>query len=123
MVWIIIAAVIIVGSGILWTTRRMKVLKSKEELQQSIESVIASFSQLRDKVHSSNLPNHEKTSLVKNIEQNIEQLERWKNTALPNITFMKNHTEPIEKEFNGLKESVARELSKYDELAGSVEID
>jgi len=123
MVWIIIAAVIVVGSGALWTTKRMKVLKSKEELQQSIESVITSFSQLRDKVRSSDLRDHEKASLVKNIEQNIEQLERWKNTALPNITFMKNHTEPIEKEFNGLKEGVARELSKYDELSGSVEIE
>lgn len=123
MVWIIILAVIVVGTGILWTTRRMKVLKSKEKLQQSIESVETSFSELRDKVRSSGLPEHEKSSLIKNIEQNLEQLERWKTTALPNITFLKNHTEPIEKEFNGLKESVAKELSKYDELSGAIEID
>ena len=41
-------------------------------------------------------------------------MERWRSTALPNITFWKNHTEPIEKEFRSLKESVAQELSKYD---------
>ena len=120
MVWIIVIAVIVVTVGVIWGIRRTKVLKSKQKLEQEMQGVIASFQDLKGRVQESQLRDHEKETVVKNIDQNIETLERWKNTALPNITLFKNHTEPIEKEFRGLQENVERELSRYDELADAI---
>lgn len=114
MVWIIIVSVAVVAIVAFVSVKRAAVLKAKAKLQDEIAGVIASFSDLKVKIGESELRDSEKTPLIKNIDRNIEQLERWRSTALPNITFWKNHTEPIEKEFRSLKESVAQELSKYD---------
>lgn len=116
MVWIVIAAVIVVGVAVFWGSKRAGDLKAKAQLQEEIAGVIASFSDLKGKIAASDLRDHDKAPLIKNIDREIETLERWKDTALPNITFWKNHTEPIEKEFRSLKESVAHELSKYDRI-------
>jgi hypothetical protein len=116
MVWIIVASVIVVAIVVYVSVKRAAVLKAKAKLQDEIAGVITSFSDLKVKIAESELREHDKTPLIKNIDRNIEQLERWRSTALPNITFWKNHTAPIEKEFRNLKESVAQELSKYDEI-------
>lgn len=116
MVWIIIVAVILVGAATVFTIRRRKVLASKAELEASMQSVLDSFVSLREKISASDIRRNEKETLLDNVQRSIDQLERWKNTALPNVTFFKNHTEPIEKEFESLKENVARELSEYDDI-------
>ena len=116
MLWIIIVAVILVGAATIFTIRRRKVLASKAELEGSIQSVLDSFRSLHGKIAASDIRQNEKDVLLDNVQRSIDQLERWKNTALPNVTFFKNHTAPIEKEFESLKESVARELSEYDDI-------
>jgi type II secretory pathway pseudopilin PulG len=116
MVWIIIVGVLLVLVAVLFTRQRLKVLSSKAELERTIQSVLDSFGSLRDKIVASDLRQNEKDILLGNVQRNIDQLERWKNSALPNITFWKNHTAPIEKEFTSLQESVARELSQYKDL-------
>lgn len=119
MVWLIILAVIVVLVVVLWTNKRLKVLKEKERLEQTLQSVVASYRDLKAKIQASDIRENEKTGLIANIDQSIVTLERWESTALPNVTFFKNHTEPIEKEFAGLQESVARELAKYEDLSGA----
>lgn len=114
MIWIIIAAVVLAAIAVIVTVQRRKVLESKQELEQSIESVINSFEDLTEKIKSSDLGEQEKKTLIGNIDRNIAQLERWRDSSLPNVTFWKNHTAPIEKEFKNLRESVATELSRYD---------
>jgi molybdopterin converting factor small subunit len=116
MIWIIVIAAILAAIATLFTVQRMKVLKSKEELEQTIESVISSFEDLMRKAKESDLDEQEKSIVVANIERNVQQLNRWKNQSLPNVTFWKNHTAPIEKEFNDLKENVASELARYEDL-------
>ncbi len=116
MVWIIVVAVLVVLVVALWSRKRLEVLKRKAQLEQTIESVITSFIDLKARVNELDLRDHEKRILVGNIERNLETLERWKTTAIPNITFFKNHTIPIEREFNELRESVAKDLSKYEGL-------
>ncbi len=120
MVWIIIVVVIAIVAAFFWGRKRTKVLKERDELQATIQSVMASFRELKEKINESELRDNEKKILHANIDRNLEQLERWESSALPSITFFKNHTAPIEKEFRSLQESVAAELSKYDELADSV---
>ena len=120
MLWIIIVAVVVIVVVVFWSIKRTKVLKSRQQLEQEMQGLIASFNDLKGKVQESSLRDHEKEAVLKNVDQNIETLERWQSTALPNVTFFKNHTDPIEKEFRGLQESVARDLSKYDELADAV---
>lgn len=117
MIWIIVVAAILVAIAVVFGVRRMKVLKSKEELEQSIQSVISSFEDLTRKIKESDLGDQEKSTLVSNIERNIAQLERWRDSSLPNVTFWKNHTAPIEKEFRNLQESVEAELARYEEIA------
>jgi type II secretory pathway pseudopilin PulG len=121
MIWIIIVAAIVVLAAVLWSLKRKKVLESKVELERTIESVLDSFGSLRGKITESDLRQNEKDILLANVQRNIDQLERWKNTALPNITFWKNHTEPIEKEFKSLQESVAHELAGYKDLPNPLE--
>lgn len=116
MVWIIVGAVILAGAAGLYGSRRVKVLKSKAELESKMQSALDSYDSLRQKITTSELRQNEKDVLVGNVQRNIDQLERWKNTALPNVTFFKNHTAPIQKEFADLQESVARELSQYKDL-------
>ena len=116
MVWIIVLVVVVAVIATFWGRKRMEVLKKKADLERDIQGVIASFSDLRGRVGESSLRDHEKAILVSNIDRSLEQLERWKTTAIPNITLWKNHTAPIEREFADLQESVARELAKYDEL-------
>lgn len=116
MTWLIVLAVIVVLGGVLWGTKRAGVLKSKAQLEQNIEHAIVSFGELTGKIRDSDLRDHEKKVLLKNIESSIETLERWKNTTLPNITLWKNHTAPLEKELAGLRENVARDLASYEGL-------
>ena len=113
MVWIIIVAVLLVLAAVLYGTRRSRVLASKKRLEDGIQGLLDSFNDLKGKIQGSDLQPNVKTSRVKNAEQNIETIERWKNHALPNITFWKNHTAPIEKEFDDLSDNVARELAQY----------
>ena len=120
MIWIIIGAAILVFAATIFTIRRRKVLASKVELENSIQSVLDSFGSLRNKIAESDLRQNEKDVLLSNVQRNIDQLDRWKNTAIPNITFWKNHPEPIEKEFRSLQESVDRELSAYKDLPNPV---
>ena len=115
MVWIIVGAIVVLAV-VFWGTTRVKVLKKKVELQDTIRSVITSFRELGGKIEQSQLKDNEKKILLDNIARNVETLERWESTAIPNITFWKNHTDPIEKEFRSLKEGVAFELSKYEGL-------
>jgi len=116
MIWIIVVAALLVLAVAFWSSRRLKVLKAKKELEEQIQSVLDSFGSLREKITASELRQNEKDNLLDNVQRNIDQLERWKNTAIPNITFWKNHTEPIRKEFVSLQESVAHELSQYKDL-------
>lgn len=116
MLWIIIVAVILAGAATVFTIRRRKVLAAKAELEGSIQEVLDSFRSLREKIAASDIRQNEKDTLLSNVDRNIDQLERWQKTAIPNVTFWKNHTEPIEKEFASLKENVARELSGYDDI-------
>ena len=116
MVWIIVGAVILAGAIGLYTSRRLKVLKAKAELESKMQSALDSYASLRQKITASELRQNEKDVLVDNVQRNIDQLERWKNTALPNVTFFKNHTAPIQKEFADLQEDVARALSAYKDL-------
>ncbi|MFW5689214.1 MAG: hypothetical protein ACOC1U_06565 [Spirochaetota bacterium] len=116
MIWIIIVAAILAVAATLWASRRMKVLASKKELESSMQSVKDSFGDLRKKIAASDLRQNEKDTLDGNVQRNIDQLDRWMNTAVPNITFWKNHPEPIQKEFADMQESVARELSQYKDL-------
>jgi hypothetical protein len=113
MVWIIIVAVLLVLTAVLYGTRRSRVVASKKRLEDGIQGLLDSFTDLKAKIQGSDLQPNVKTSRIKNADQNIETIERWKNQALPNITFWKNHTEPIAKEFDDLNESVTRELSQY----------
>ncbi len=115
MVWIIVG-IIIIALAVLWGSKRLKVLKERDALQSDMQSVMASFRELKEKIRASDLRENEKTILIINIDRNIEQLERWERSALPSVTFFKNHTAPIEKEFRNLQESVAAELSKHDDL-------
>ena len=117
MVWIIILVVVVAVVATLWGRKRMQVLKKKADLERDLESVVASFTDLREKVKQSDLREHETAIVVSNIDRSLETLERWKSNAIPNITLWKNHTAPIEREFIDLQESVARELSKYEGLA------
>lgn len=121
MTWIIIGAVIVVSAATVFTVRRRKVLASKAELENSMQSVLDSFGSLRKKIEESDIRQNEKDVLLANVQRSIDQLERWKNSALPNVTFFKNHTAPIEKEFLGLQESVARDLSEYKDLPNPLE--
>ena len=121
MTWIIVVAAILVVAGGFWGSRRVKVLKSKAELEDKMQSLLDSFRSLKQKITESDLRQNEKDTLLANVERSIDQLERWKNTALPNVTFLKNHTEPIRKEFEDLQESVARQLSEYDDLPNPIE--
>ncbi len=121
MIWIIIVAAIVVLAGGFWSARRVKVLKSKAELEDKMQSLLDSFHSLKQKISESDIRQNEKDTLLGNVERSIDQLERWKNTALPNVTFWKNHTEPIKKEFADLQESVARQLSGYDDLPNPIE--
>jgi hypothetical protein len=117
MIWIIVAAAVLVAVAVIITIQRRKVLESKQELEESIEGVINSFEDLTEKIKASELGEQEKKTLIGNIDRNIAQLERWRDSSLPNVTFWKNHTAPIEKEFNNLRESVATELSRYNVTA------
>lgn len=119
MVWIIIG-IVVIAAVVFWVTKRMKVLKERDELQATIQSVMASFRELKEKINQSGLRDNEKKILLSNVDRNIDQLERWESSSLPSITLFKNHTAPIEKEFRNLQESVAAELSKYDELSDSI---
>lgn len=119
MIWIIVVAAILVTVAVLYSTKRLKVLKAKEELERTMESVISSFRDLTVKIRESDLGDHEKSILVGNIERNIAQLERWRDSSLPNVTFWKNHTKPIEKEFKDLQDSVAADLARYEELSAT----
>jgi hypothetical protein len=116
VVFLIVLGVVVILIAGVWSAKRMKVLASKRELERELQSVINSFEELKAKIGEADLRDHEKATLVGNIDQNIEMLQRWKQTALPNVTFFKNHTAPIEKEFNSLRESVANELSRYEGL-------
>lgn len=113
MVWIIVVSVLLVLAAVVYGIRRSRVLASKKRLEDGIEGLIDSFNDLKAKIQESDLEPNVKTSRIKNAEQNIETIERWKNHALPNITFWKNHTEPIEKEFDALNDNVTRELAQY----------
>lgn len=116
MIWIIIAGAVVVLVAVLFTTNRLKVLAAKAELERTIQGVLDSFGSLRAKITESDMRENEKKLLLANLQRNVDQLEQWKNSSIPNITFWKNHTAPIEKEFASLKETVDRELSKYDDL-------
>jgi hypothetical protein len=113
MIWIIVVSVLLVLAAVLYGRKRTSVLASRKRLEGEMQGVLDSFADLKTKIQASELQPSVKNTLVGNVDQNIETLERWKNRALPNVTFWKNHTEPIEKEFADLKESVARELSQY----------
>ena len=116
MAWIIVLAVVVVLVVVLWGTKRAAVLKSKTKLEQDIEHALTSFGELTGKIRDSDLKDHEKKILTKNIEGSIETLERWKSSTLPNITLWKNHTAPLEKELADLRENVARDLASYEGL-------
>ncbi|MFW5718515.1 MAG: hypothetical protein ACOC0E_13845 [Spirochaetota bacterium] len=121
MIWIIIVAAIVIVAGAFWTSQRLKVLKQKSELEREIQGVLDSFGSLREKIAASEIRKNEKDVLLDNVRRSIDQLERWKNTAIPNVTFFKNDPEPIWKEFADLKESVARDLSQYKDLPNSLD--
>ncbi len=116
MVWIIIVAAIVIVAGGFWTSRRLKVLKQKTELEREMQGVLDSFGSLRQQIVASEIRQNEKDILLDNVQRSIDQLERWRDTAVPNITFFKNDPAPIKKEFADLKESVARDLSQYKDL-------
>jgi len=113
MVWIIVLAVLLVLTGVLYSVRRSKVMAEKKRLEEGIPLLLDSFAQLKAKIQGSELQPNVKTSRIKNADQNIETIERWKTQGLPNITFFRNHTAPIEKEFNDMNENVSRELAHY----------
>ena len=116
MIWIIVVSVLVVAVAIAFASKRTRVLRSKEKLQEDVLGALDSFESLKAKVNASDLRDHQKARLVGNIDMNITTLERWKATAIPNITFWKNHPEPIQKELVDLREGVARDLAAYDGL-------
>lgn len=116
MTWIIVLVVAVAAGIVLWGVKRSKVLKAKQELVQTIDAVITSFGELKQKVEAADINASHKKTLVANIDRSIDTLEGWQKTALPDVTLFKNHVAPIEKEFHELRESVARELAEYDVL-------